>query len=120
MCNGIVVVRAFIDFGCDGFFNPGTDWPLFGTTVTVRLPDGSTRVAVVDENGNAVLTGVNLGAGQAVTVTADNTPPAPTWVQQFGYSLTPCGGSPTSVTRSTSTFTLFGVTYVDFRYSITQ
>ncbi len=117
VCNGLVVVRAFIDYGCDSFFNRGVDWPLTGTTVTATLPDGTTRVAVVDDNGNAVLSGINLAAGQSVQITADNPPPAPAWLTQSGYRLVPCAGSP-QVSLSRANFSAFNVVYADFRYNI--
>ncbi len=119
LCAGILVVRSFIDFGCDGFFNRGTDFPLFGTTVTATLPDGSTRVAIVDENGNAVISGLNLAAGQTVQLSVDN-PSAPTWVQQSGSVLEPCPTSPSVMTISREMFTTFGVAYADFRFTLAQ
>jgi len=119
LCSGIVVVRAFIDYGCDAFYNPGTDYPLFGTTVTATLPDGSTRTAVVDENGNATISGINLNAAQSITVTVSD-PPSPTWVQQFGYRLSACPNSPMTVTVPRSSFTTFGTAFVDFRFVLTQ
>ncbi|MCW5850761.1 MAG: hypothetical protein KIT87_11860, partial [Anaerolineae bacterium] len=119
VCNGVVVVRAFIDYGCDSYFNRGVDWPLTGTTVTATLPDGATRVAVVDYNGNAVLSGINLAEGQTLQVAADDPPPAPTWLTQAGYRLVPCAGSP-RVTLSRANFSAFNVVYVDFRYSISR
>ena len=117
VCNGLVVVRAFIDYGCDSFFNRGVDWPLAGTMVTATLPDGTTRLAVVDYNGNAVLSGINLPAGQSVQVTADDPPPAPTWLTQAGYRLVPCAGSP-HVTLTRANFSAFNVVYLDLRYNI--
>ncbi len=120
VCGGAVVVRAFIDFGCDGFFNRGTDWPLAGTTITARLPDGSTRTAVVNENGDALLTGVNLAAGQPVVVSVDGGPTLPTWVQQAGYGLTPCGGAPTTRSLTRAEFGLFEAAYLDFRFGLTS
>lgn len=115
-----MVIRAYIDFGCDGFFNRGTDWPLAGTTITVRLPDGTVRTAVVDENGNATVSGINLGTGQTLTVMADSAPPSPTWVQQFGYDVTPCPRAPASVTLGRANFGVFDVAFVDFTYTITR
>ncbi len=117
VCGGILVIRAFIDFGCDTFFNRGTDWPLAGTTVTAILPDGTRRTAIVDENGNAVITGVNLTAGQPLLVTTDGGPPSPTWVQQAGFGLAACPGSG-AARLTTTNFTLFGVAYVDLRYNL--
>lgn len=120
VCAGAVVVRAYLDFGCDGFFNRGTDWPLAGTTITARLPDGSTRTAIVNENGDALLTGVNLAAGQPVVVSVDGGPTLPTWVQQAGYGLAPCGSSPTTRSLTRSEFGLFDVAYLDFRFGLTS
>ncbi len=119
LCGGIVVVRAFIDFGCDGFFNRGTDYPLYGATVTATLPDGTRLVSIVDENGNAVISGVNLAATDSIQVSIDS-PPLPTWVQQASYGLAACGTSPMTVTLQRSNFGLFGVAFTDFRFGLTQ
>jgi hypothetical protein len=119
LCAGYVVIRAYIDFGCDGFFNRGTDYPLFGATVTATLPNGTTRTAVVNENGNAVITGVNLTPSDSIQVSID-APPLPTWVQQFGYDLAACGNSLTTRTVMRSDFGVLGVTFVDFRFGLTQ
>jgi hypothetical protein len=110
---------VYIDFGCDGFFNRGTDWPLAGTTVIARLPDGSTRVAVVNENGDALLSGINLAAGQTVALSTDATPVLPTWVQQFGYGLRACPNIATTRTLGRGDFGLFEVAYVDLRFGLT-
>ena len=119
LCAGVVVVRAFIDFGCDGFFNRGTDYPLYGSTVTATLPNGTRLVSVVDENGNAVLSGINLGVNDSIQVSIDS-PPLPTWVQQASLGLAPCGSAPTTVTLQRSNFGLFGVAFTDFRFGLTQ
>ncbi|MCW5848930.1 MAG: cupredoxin family copper-binding protein [Anaerolineae bacterium] len=119
LCAGVVVVRAFIDFGCDGFFNRGTDYPLYGATVTATLPDGTRLVSIVDENGNAVISGINLAATDAIQVSIDS-PPLPTWVQQASLGLAPCGTSPTTLTLQRSNFGLFGVAFTDFRFGLTQ
>ena len=120
LCAGVIVVRAYIDFGCDNFFNRGTDYPLFGTTVTATLPDGTRRTGVVDENGNAVISGVNLSPNDSVTLTVDDPPPPPTWVQQSNYGLAACSAAPTTVSTPTTRFTLFGVTFVDFRFGLVR
>lgn len=120
LCAGVIVVRAFIDFGCDSFFNRGTDYPLYGTTVIATLPDGTRRAGIVDENGNALISGVNLSPNDSVTLTVDNPPPAPTWVQQSNYGLMTCPNAPTTVSASTTSFSLFGVTFVDFRFGLAR
>ena len=120
LCAGVIVVRAYIDFGCDNYFNRGTDYPLFGATVTASLPDGTRRTATVDENGNAVVSGINLAPNDSVTLTVDNPPPAPTWVQQSNYGLSACSGAPTTTSAPRTSFTLFGVTFVDFRFGLAR
>ena len=117
VCNGLVVVRAYIDFGCDGFFSRGSDWPLAGATVTARLPDGTVRTAVADANGNILLSGVNMVAGESVEIELLDTP-TPTWVQQAGFGLQACPSSSSRVTLTSSNFGLFRVAYVDFRQSL--
>jgi hypothetical protein len=117
LCNGIVIVRTFIDFGCDSFFNRGIDWPLSGSTITATLPDGTTRSLVADNNGGAILTGINLAPGQSLRLAGEMPPPAPAWVTQSGYTLAPCTGSPT-VSLSRATFSGLNVAYVDIRYNL--
>ena len=117
VCNGLVVVRAFIDFGCDGFFSRGSDWPLAGATVTARLPDGSVRTGVADANGNILLSGVNMVTGETLEIELTDTP-APTWVQQAGFGLQACPSSSSRMTLSASNFGLFRVAFVDFRQSL--
>ena len=111
----MVIVRAFIDFRCDGFFNAGTDWPLAGTSITATLPDGALRTAVVDSAGNALITGVSLAAGQPLIIRADN-PPLPAWVATSGFGLAAC--APTTVAVPTARFSTFGTIHVDFRWNI--
>ena len=117
VCAGIVVVRTYIDFGCDRFFNRGLDYPLTGTTLTATLPDGRTLTTIVNENGDALFNGVALAPGATLRVAVDGGPALPTWVQQAGYRLAPCDSEPT-VTLSRADFGLFDVTYVDFRYQL--
>ncbi len=85
--------------------------------MTATLPDGTTRTVVVDENGNGVITGVNLRAGETITLSDGGIVPSPTWVQQAGFGLAPCAGSGT-MRMTTQTFSFFGVAYVDFRYNL--
>ncbi|MCW5879779.1 MAG: hypothetical protein KIS91_02420 [Anaerolineae bacterium] len=115
VCGGMVIVRAFIDFRCDGFFNAGTDWPLAGTSITASLPDGAMRRAVVDSAGNALITGVSLAAGQQLIVRADD-PRLPAWVAASGFDLAAC--APTEVAVPVSRFSTFGTAHVDFRWNI--
>ncbi len=116
VCNGMVVVRAYLDLGCDGFFNRGTDWPLAGASVTARLPDGSVRTGVADANGNILLTGINMVANEQLELELTDAP-TPTWVQQAGFGLQACPSSPSRVTLLGSNFGLFRVAFVDFRQS---
>lgn len=117
VCNGLVALRVFIDFGCDSFFNRGVDWPLAGATVKATLPDGSVRPIAIDNNGAGVLSGINLAPGQALLLEAETPLPAPAWINQFGYALAPCVGSPRmSLTRDQ--FSAFNVAYVDLRFNI--
>ncbi len=116
-CNGIVIVRAFIDYGCNVFYTPG-DTPLVGTTLMLRLPDGSTQTATVDASGNAGFIGVTLPPGTTATLTAD-APPQPTWIAQQGLKLNSCPFSPTTVTIRASDFK-GGLDYVDFRYDVNR
>ncbi len=116
-CNGLIVVRAFVDFGCDSFYNAGTDWPLMGSTLTAYLPDGTTRTAVVDMNGNAIFTGINFPAGYSVRLKAEVVPP--TWVQQSGFTLSPCLGT-SEATLNATAFTGSRVAFTDFRYNISR
>ena len=111
VCAGILIIRTFIDRYCDGTF----DFPLPGTTVTATLPDGTTRTAVSDANGDAYITGLFMTSGQSVTVTADN-PALPTWVQTSNNGLVPCTSS--QQTFSTSQFTLFNTREVNFRWNL--
>lgn len=120
LCAGVIVVRAYIDFGCDSFFNRGTDYPLYGAAVTATLPDGTRRTGIVDENGNAVISGVNLSPGDGVRLTVDDPPPAPTWVQQSNSTLGACSNSPTTTSVATTGFSLFGVAFVDFRFGLAR
>ncbi len=111
VCAGILYIRTYIDRYCDGTF----DLPLPGTTVTVTLPDGTTRTAISDAHGDAYVTGIYLAPGQSITVTADN-PPLPTWMQATNNSLIPCVSSQQTI--STSQFTFFGNKEVDFRWNL--
>lgn len=115
VCNGILVVRAYIDFRCDGFYNRGTDWPLAGATIAGRLPDGTTRMLVGEAQGSAVMHAINLPAGQSLTVRVDDTP-RPTWLAQDGYRLIPCANTEAQLTRAN--FGPLNVAFVDFRYTI--
>ena len=117
LCNGAIVVRVFIDFGCDRFFNRGLDWPLSGALVMARLPDGQTRAVVMNEDGEGTITGVDLPPGQAITLAAEEPVPAPTWISAQGFALASCPGSG-QATLTRSNFSPFGVTYVDLRYTL--
>ncbi len=111
VCAGILIIRTWIDRYCDNIF----DLPLPGTTVTVTLPDGTTRTAVSDANGYAYVIGLYLAPSQTVTVTVDN-PPLPTWVQASGNGLVPC--TPSQQTVSASQFTFFGNREINFRWNL--
>ena len=111
VCAGILIIRTYIDRYCDGSF----DFALPGTTVTVTLPEGTTRTAVSDANGYAFVTGLYLAPGQSVTVTSDN-PPLPTWLQAANNGLVPC--APSQQTVNASQFTLFGSREVNFRWNL--
>ncbi|MFN8474793.1 MAG: S8 family serine peptidase [Anaerolineae bacterium] len=117
VCNGFVLVRAFIDYGCNVFLNPG-DTPLVGTTLMLKMPDGSTKTATVDNAGNAIFTGVTIPPGGSATLTADS-PAEPTWIAAQGLTLNSCPNSPTSVTLTPSSFNR-GQAYVDFRYNVNR
>ncbi|MCW5852124.1 MAG: hypothetical protein KIT87_18770 [Anaerolineae bacterium] len=117
VCAGIVVVRAYIDFGCDRFFNRGLDYPLAGTSLTATLPDGRAFSAIVNENGDALFNGIALAPDRSVQIRVDGGPVLPTWVRQAGYGLELCQDGP-SVSLSRANFGLFDVAYVDFRYHL--
>ena len=117
LCSGVLVVRAYMDLGCDAFFNFGTDYPLAGTTVLARLPNGTTRIAVADSQGSTVVSGITLAPGEDVTLEPEGEPAAPTWLSQSGFVLVPCPGMPRlSVTRDR--FGSFNFGYVDLRYTL--
>lgn len=117
LCNGVLVVRAYIDLGCDAFFNFGTDYPLAGTTILARLPDGNTRVAVADSSGSTVISGITLPPDQNVILEPEGDPASPTWLAQSGVALIPCPGMPrVSVPRER--FGSFNFGYVDIRYTL--
>ncbi|MFN8482928.1 MAG: hypothetical protein U0768_07765 [Anaerolineae bacterium] len=115
VCYGRIAVRAYIDRACNGILNSG-DLPLPQTTITLRTPDGLTRLAATDARGEALLLGVNLPAGVTVAVMADP-PPLPDWLAAVGGTLAPCAGV-TSRALDRSAFGVFGGAYVDFRYRI--
>ena len=116
LCNGRVVVRAFIDYGCNVFFNPGTDQPLVNFPVTGLLPDGAALRGVTNSQGEALLTGVRLLPGEALDFDL-GAPAAPAWVTQSGLRLVPCpNGEAVRVSRDR--FGVGGVAYVDLRYTL--
>ncbi|MFN8472102.1 MAG: hypothetical protein U0822_07930 [Anaerolineae bacterium] len=117
LCYGNVGIRVYIDRSCNGIYSSG-DLPLPDTTITARLPDGSTLRTITDAQGDALLTGINLPAGSSLIVAAD-APPPPEWVSAVGATLVPCAGV-TSQQLSRSNFGVFGGAYVDFRYHIVQ
>ncbi|MFN8474792.1 MAG: S8 family serine peptidase [Anaerolineae bacterium] len=117
VCNGFVLVRAFIDYGCNVFWTPG-DTPLVGTTLLLKMPDGTTKTATVDTAGNATFTGVTIPPGGSATLMADS-PAQPTWIAAQGLTLNSCPNSPTSVTLTPSSFNR-GQAYVDFRYNVNR
>ncbi|MFN8498216.1 MAG: S8 family serine peptidase [Anaerolineae bacterium] len=117
VCNGFVLVRAFIDYGCNVFWTPG-DTPLVGTTLMLAMPDGTTKTTTVDSAGNAIFTGVTLPPQTSATLTADS-PVQPTWIGAQGLTLNSCPNSPTSVTLTPSSFNR-GQAYEDFRWNVAR
>ncbi|MFN8498215.1 MAG: S8 family serine peptidase [Anaerolineae bacterium] len=117
VCNGFVLVRAFIDYGCNVFWTPG-DTPLVGTTLMLAMPDGTTKTTTVDSAGNAIFSGVTLPPGTSATLMADS-PAQPTWVGAQGLTLNSCPNSPTTITLTPSSFNR-GQAYEDFRWNVAR
>jgi hypothetical protein len=107
VCDGVVVVNVWTDLRCDAFFNRGTDMPIAGARVTLRLANGETRVAITGYDGIATFASVAVTTDQTATVSV-----------VYPGSAPACGNSPSEVTLTPDSFPIFSHrANVDFRAS---
>lgn len=115
VCNGTVLAKVYIDYGCDKYFNYGTDWPLAGAEVVVRLSDGTLIHGQTGADGAVGLIGVHVLSGSTATVSLGVVPP-PDWLVTQGGRLAACSTSPTTRTLSGADFRGAGLVGLDFRF----
>jgi 5'-nucleotidase/UDP-sugar diphosphatase len=100
-----LTVRVFIDYMCDGFFQPGLDVPLPDVPVKLSFPDGSSSTQQTLPFGLVSFSGFDGSGG--VTVSAE----LPSVYK--GYQLGSCKGRAMSTDLSMGEFR-FGYKFVQF------
>ncbi|RME48906.1 MAG: hypothetical protein D6791_02140, partial [Chloroflexi bacterium] len=109
MCNGAVSARVFEDARCDGQFNSGTDRPLFGVSVSLVYPDGTSILNTSDPNGYVHFGGVHLRGDESIALLV-------AYPEEMVISgLAPCDNSSTVKFLSRRDFGSFGTASVRFR-----
>jgi hypothetical protein len=109
MCNGTVSVRVFEDARCDGQFNSGTDRALFGVSVSLVYPDGTSILRTSDPSGYAHFGGIHLHGDERVALLAEYPE------EMVTSGLTPCDNSGTLRFLDRQDFGSFGTASVRFR-----
>lgn len=109
LCNGVVSVRVFEDARCDGQFNNGTDHALFGVSVSLIYPGGTSFLRTSDPSGYAHFGGVHLHGDEQVALLVEYPE------EMVTSGLTPCDNSRTLRFLDRQDFGSFGTMSVRFR-----
>lgn len=109
LCGGMLAVRAFYDFRCDGDFNAGVDQGIGGAQITLRYDNGAQIITETTDrqSGLAYFSGVNLPDGTTATLSI-------TWPAVAEGYLETCPTSRDTVTLTAEDFS-FGSRTIYFR-----